>query len=227
MVDDAVDPVDPGAMRASDADRDRVADRLREALSEGRLTPQEHAERIEAVFAARTYAELEPLVRDLPGGAPATPPVLLDKEPGGAPQPRPAAPQEVSPSVVTILSAADRKGRWLVAPHTTVTCVLGAVKLDFRQAVLSQAEVTVNVTNFMGSVEVIVPPGVRVINSATVIAGANEAPKDDLVDPGAPLIRISGVNMLGAISVKRKQAKKPRGSRRELRDRRRTSDRHP
>ena len=45
-------------MRASDADRDEVADRLREALAEGRITPEEHAERIDAVYKAKTYADL-------------------------------------------------------------------------------------------------------------------------------------------------------------------------
>ncbi|MGK5639132.1 DUF1707 SHOCT-like domain-containing protein, partial [Streptomyces sp. URMC 126] len=57
------------ALRASDADRDRIADILREALAEGRLTPDEHADRVDAAYRARTVGELEPLVRDLPAGA--------------------------------------------------------------------------------------------------------------------------------------------------------------
>ncbi|WP_157872195.1 DUF1707 SHOCT-like domain-containing protein, partial [Streptomyces silaceus] len=56
------------ALRASDADRDRTADILREALAEGRLTAEEHAERIDGVYRAKTMAELEPLVGDLPAG---------------------------------------------------------------------------------------------------------------------------------------------------------------
>ncbi|WP_205719737.1 DUF1707 SHOCT-like domain-containing protein, partial [Actinomadura geliboluensis] len=57
-------------MRASDADRDEVADRLREALAEGRITPEEHAERIDAVYKAKTYAELAPVLSDLPDEQP-------------------------------------------------------------------------------------------------------------------------------------------------------------
>ena len=53
-------------LRASDADRERVADRLRTAAGEGRLTPVELEERLEGAFSARTGAELEPLVADLP-----------------------------------------------------------------------------------------------------------------------------------------------------------------
>ena len=53
-------------MRAADADREHVADRLRKATAEGRLQTEELEERLEAVFAARTYGELEALTRDLP-----------------------------------------------------------------------------------------------------------------------------------------------------------------
>jgi DUF1707 SHOCT-like domain/2TM domain len=51
---------------ASDADRERVAERLRAGAGEGRLTPAELEERLESAFSARTDAELEPLVSDLP-----------------------------------------------------------------------------------------------------------------------------------------------------------------
>jgi len=53
-------------LRASDADRDRVAERLRTAAGEGRLSSDELEERLEGAFAARTQAELEPLTADLP-----------------------------------------------------------------------------------------------------------------------------------------------------------------
>ena len=49
-----------------DADRERVAERLRTAAGEGRLTPAELEERLERAFSARTETELEPLVADLP-----------------------------------------------------------------------------------------------------------------------------------------------------------------
>ncbi|NUP44134.1 MAG: DUF1707 domain-containing protein, partial [Streptomyces sp.] len=62
-------PVPAGELRASDADRDRIADILREALAEGRLDPEEHADRIDAVYRAKTVGELDPLVRDLPAAA--------------------------------------------------------------------------------------------------------------------------------------------------------------
>ncbi|SFF43891.1 protein of unknown function [Actinoplanes philippinensis] len=57
-------------MRAGDGDRQRVADRLREALDEGRLDLSEYDERVQQAYAAKTYGELEGLLADLPGTVP-------------------------------------------------------------------------------------------------------------------------------------------------------------
>jgi hypothetical protein len=54
------------APRIADADRERVAERLRTAAGEGRLAPDELEERLERAFSARTEADLAPLVTDLP-----------------------------------------------------------------------------------------------------------------------------------------------------------------
>src|SRR5438270_13155563 len=53
-------------LRASDADRDRVAERLRHATGEGRLAAEELEDRLTTVFSARTYGELESVLADLP-----------------------------------------------------------------------------------------------------------------------------------------------------------------
>lgn len=72
-------------LRASDADRDRVADILREALAEGRLTADEHEERVEGVLSAKTVGELEVFIRTCRRPTSAAPP-----RPG--PRPRTARP---------------------------------------------------------------------------------------------------------------------------------------
>ncbi len=54
-------------LRASDADREHISERLRHAAGEGRIAAEELEERLEAVFAARTYGELDAVVVDLPG----------------------------------------------------------------------------------------------------------------------------------------------------------------
>jgi hypothetical protein len=84
--------------RASHGDRQLVADRLREALDEGRLTLDEYDERVKVAYAASTYADLNALLRDIPtqsgvleirpstgrpAAAPASPaPVRAPKKPG-------------------------------------------------------------------------------------------------------------------------------------------------
>lgn len=56
----------PVPQRIGDADRDRAAERLREALAEGRLDTPEFEERLERALSAKTQADLEPLFIDLP-----------------------------------------------------------------------------------------------------------------------------------------------------------------
>lgn len=192
-------------MRASDADRDAVAGRLGDALAEGRLSPEEHAERLDALYLSKTYAELEPLTRDLPGEK-----ISLTK--GAAARTPEEEPSRRSANIVAIFGGADRKGRWLADPSTTVTCVFGGVELDYRNAVLSQREVTVNITCIFGGVDITVPPGVRVENTTSAIFGGSDDPRNDTVDPEAPLIRITGFVLFGGISFKRKSPKPPKSS---------------
>jgi Domain of unknown function (DUF1707)/Cell wall-active antibiotics response 4TMS YvqF len=191
-------------MRASDADRDRVADQLREALAEGRLTAEEHAERLDAVYTAKTYAELAPIVHDLPatGGVPEGPsaasgPVVRDDLP---------PPKAGAPNIVAVFSGSERKGRWLVEPQTNVVSVFGAVELDLRQAVLSQREVTLNIVSIMGSVSLTVPPGVRVTSSVADVFGNTSLPADGATDPDAPVVRLTGMALFSSVSVQRRDA---------------------
>jgi hypothetical protein len=193
-------------MRASDSDRDRVADQLREALAEGRLTAEEHAERLDAVYRAKTYAELAPIVHDLPATGGVRPPSVAGPEVARDDLP---APQPGTPNIVAVFSGAERKGRWLVDPQTNVVAVFGGVDLDLRQAVLSQREVTINIVAIMGGVNLTVPPGVRVVNSIAAVFGGCSVPPEDAFAPDAPVIRLTGFALFGGVSVERKD---PAGS---------------
>lgn len=68
------------SMRASDADRERAADIVKAALAEGRITWEEHDNRLRQVLNGRTYGELELVTHDLPTSfsppAPAGPPAV-------------------------------------------------------------------------------------------------------------------------------------------------------
>jgi hypothetical protein len=86
-------------MRAADADRVAAAERIRTALNEGRLDLAEYDERVRRAYAAKTYAELDELLADLPVAVPGASVVapagagtsLPIMEPAGAPMARPEA----------------------------------------------------------------------------------------------------------------------------------------
>jgi DUF1707 SHOCT-like domain len=82
-------------MRASDADRQQVVDRLRAALEDGRLKMEEFTERMGLAYQAVTYGDLAKLVADLPPASPVTEP---------RPAPAPAASAAV-PAVAARRSA--------------------------------------------------------------------------------------------------------------------------
>ncbi|MBB5477591.1 DUF1707 SHOCT-like domain-containing protein [Micromonospora parathelypteridis] len=103
-------------MRAADADRAAVADRLRVALDEGRLDLHEYDERLQRAYAARTYAELEPLLSDLPPVTPAQRSTLA-----------PAAPQSVGVGDQATAVAEGVTARWLAEvwfPYVKVIAVV-------------------------------------------------------------------------------------------------------
>jgi Domain of unknown function (DUF1707) len=74
-------------MRASDADRQEVVERLRGALDEGRLKMDEYLERMEHAYEAVTYGDLVPLYRDLPEAKPVARQGAAAR-PGPAPKPQ-------------------------------------------------------------------------------------------------------------------------------------------
>ena len=210
----------PEHIRASDADRDKVAERLREALAEGRLTPVEHEERLDTLYRAKTMGELAPIVEDLP--APGHDYASMERSsqtPDGmeilGSEARDLAGQSKgSENLVAVFGGCERKGRWLVEPRTNVSVLCGGVELDLREAVLSQHEVTIQVAVIMGGVEITVPHGVRVINNTSAILGGTDLHgTDQITDPGAPVVRLTGTCMLGGVDVKAKGPKRRRKNR--------------
>jgi Domain of unknown function (DUF1707) len=95
-------PQRPGRLMASDADREKVADMLKDAFAQGRLTRQELDLRAGQTFAARTYADLAALTADLPAGLPGTAPV---RKPARA-QPRQPAGKAVVWSAFGVITLA-------------------------------------------------------------------------------------------------------------------------
>lgn len=203
------EPAGEVSVRASDADRDEVAEILREALVEGRLDAAEHAERLDTVYAARTVAELEPVTRDLPGpraGDRAERPTgtVVD---GGA-----VVRSGAKENLVAVFSTATRKGRWQVPGRINVTAVFGNVEIDLRGGVFTQPDVQINVTAVFGSVVFKVPENISVRQQGVGVFGAFEAPSLESEDPAAPSVLVKGAAVFGSVELKpRPFRRRPRG----------------
>jgi hypothetical protein len=81
-------------MRAGDSDRKAVADQLKQALDEGRLDLSEYDERLQQTYGAKTFADLDGLLDDLPGTVPVQ---HSQVQPAAAPPPPSAAPAAGQP----------------------------------------------------------------------------------------------------------------------------------
>ncbi len=193
-------PPAAGTLRASDADRDRFADILREALAEGRLDASEHSERLDRVYAAKTMGELEPLVRDLPAGNTSAP----------APAARPYAVGRTgeNPNLVAVLSGAERKGRWRVGSRITAVAVMGGVEIDLTEATFTAPELVIHCTAVMGGISIRVPENVTLHGSGVIgVMGGADVRAFESPDPQAPSVRVTGVAFWGGVEAKAKRGK--------------------
>lgn len=180
-------------LRASDAERDQVVARLRDASVEGRLTLEEFTERMTTAYDAHTHAELDVLMRDLPAQA---------------------APERKTPArrwVISLMGNASRRGRWRVGKRTFVISSMGNATIDLRDAILAGPEVFIHVFVSMGNATIIVPEGVDVELSVIPLMGNRMDLTHSEYKPGAPLVRISGLVSMGNLFVRTAH-----GSRREL-----------
>ncbi|WP_162606435.1 DUF1707 SHOCT-like domain-containing protein [Jiangella asiatica] len=199
---------DQRSLRASDADRERVADVLRQAASDGRLSLTELEERIDALYAAKTYADFEPVVRDLPGDIP-LPPVV--RPPAVRANPAPVVAGRVggqpgSRSAKVVFSGIQRRGDWVVPSYYYIKAVFGGADLDLREATLETAEVQIDIKAVFGGVNIVVPDDVRVQVDGNGVFGAfnDDASHRRQPGPAAPLVRITGKAVFGGVNVQRK-----------------------
>ncbi|MGW8062845.1 DUF1707 SHOCT-like domain-containing protein [Streptomyces ziwulingensis] len=215
MTDDAPE------LRASDADRERVAEVLRDALAEGRLDMTEFEERLDATYRARTYGELAPITRDLPvGGAVVAPTVSMTKEPAAAGgwAGRITGGEGSSSWAVAVMSGFQRKGRWTVPRRFTSFAFWGGGEIDLREADFADREVVVNCVAIMGGVDVIVPPGVEVDVRGVGFMGDFDHRESGVPgDPGAPRVIVTGFAFWGGVGVRRKVTRAERQRQKEER----------
>ena len=174
----------PRDLRASDADRDRVVAMLGEAMSDGRITADEHAERVHRAFTARTLGELAELTADL--AVPSAQPVRLDS----------------GRVVAGIFGPARRDGRWVVPENLTVTAMFGEVEVDFTQALLQARRVQLYATVVGGRLRLIVPDGVSVMMAGHVMLGRRRGGTPPPAGPDTPVIEVKAVVLGGEVIVR-------------------------
>jgi hypothetical protein len=178
-------------LRASDADRDVVAAALGSAMAAGRLTSTEHAERLDAVYSAKTLGDLALLTKDLPA----------EDTSGG-----PVASGDQA-RVAARFSKVIRSGRWVAGRHTRLTAHFGALIVNLNEAVLPGREITLEIDALFGKIIVIVPESAQVIDEGGALFAkrAIYGRKNEADDPDGPVIRIVGDARFAKVSVFRKR----------------------
>jgi Domain of unknown function (DUF1707)/Cell wall-active antibiotics response 4TMS YvqF len=177
-------------VRASDAEREQIIVRLRDAAGEGRLTLEELAGRVEAADGARTRGDLERLVADLPAAEPAS---------GKS---SPPAPRRL----FGILGGDTLSGPAHLGPELWVINFMGGADIDLTHAVLVDGELTIRILSVWGGSKIVVPDGVRVEHSGRALLGWDEVdpPADGQAPPpGAPVVRIRSFSIMAGNDVKR------------------------
>jgi len=182
-------PAGPPAIRASDRERDAVVQRVQQAFAEGRLDDAEFDERMRAALVARTHAELDALLADLPAAAPGLAPAAGGRGPGRI--------------AIAVKSSVRRGGRWRVPERYTTVVYKGEGQLDLRAAELSGPVTTLLTVAYKSTVTILVPRSVRVEMTGF---GVTQGQAED-EDPGyrlpadAPVIHVRGLAYKGAVEI--------------------------
>ena len=186
----------PG-IRASDAERDATVERLSAATGDGRLTLEEFSQRMERATAAKTRAELDRLVADLPA----------DAAPGGtavAERASDAPSWHVSP-----VGGLRAYGPWKMDRHVIAVSIVGGTRLDLSQAQLAAPEVTLTKVSLVGGTRITVPPGIRVVTSGFSLVGGTRVEGGPEPGPGAPTVHIRAFSLVGGVRIRRSGLPQP------------------
>jgi hypothetical protein len=192
-----VGPIAGGNLRASDADREKVATVLSTAYAEGRLSRDEHDERLDQLMVAKTFDDLIPITRDL---------VVV----GPVPEPTPSkeftiettSASDESDKMIAIFGGVTRNGNWRIRKHTHAVAIFGGMDLDLRDAIFESSTVEISGFWCFGGLDIKVPAGIQVRDQTAGIFGGTDV--RDLGDPipGAPTLTIKGMTLFGGVSVR-------------------------
>jgi len=180
--------------------REQVISRLSDGYAGDVFDVDELERRLDLAHGARSVAELDRLVDDLGGLAPAAASTaLVAVGPTAIDDPERAETKRLR----VVMSSIERRGRWAVPRRLDLRAFWGNVELDFRDASLAAGVTTIHVSVVMANVEVILPPNLSIDVDVSSFAGAvterHRVPPD--ADPGRPQIRIVGTVRFGNLEV--------------------------
>ncbi|MFB8212511.1 MULTISPECIES: DUF1707 domain-containing protein [unclassified Streptomyces] len=198
-------------MRASDAERERVAEILREAVAEGRLEMEEFEQRLDSAYKARTHGELEPLVRDLPavGSASSAPAVVQPRSGSAARWSERIGRPATSTGGFAFWGGFRRRGNWTIGKVFTAFVMWGGGDIDLREASFESRETVIRCFTIMGGLRVAVPPDLNVeVRGIGIMGGFGEDTKEESAPaPDAPRVRVTGFALMGGVGVEHKRSK--------------------
>ena len=178
------DPPSSPALRASDADRDRVIELLRAAVADGRLDPVEFDERLDAALAARTIDALAPLTADL---------IAVPCSAGARTLPPAGTPAEPAAELLTIKErhgSVRRDGRWTLPRRLVLRTAWSDVMLDLTSAVPSGPELVIELRVSGGNVELVLAPGMVVDANELAVRYSKLAISRDAGDSTPETLRV-------------------------------------
>ena len=178
------------AIRASDRERDAATHRLQEAFAEGRLDDAEFDVRMRSALSARTRADLDGLLADLPAAGPVAGGPAAAGTPGRAP----------GRLAVAFKGSVRRSGRWRVPDRYTTVVYKGGGWLDLRAAELTAPATTLLAVAYKSRITILVPPGVRV--EAGGFGADTDTDPAAVVAADAPVLHVRGFTYKGTVEVR-------------------------
>ena len=178
------------AIRASDRERDAATHRLQDAFAEGRLDDAEFDVRMRSALSARTQAELDGLLADLPAAVTAAGPAAVTQNSAGR------GPGRLN---IAFKSPVRRSGRWRVPDRHTSIVYKGSGWLDLRAAELTAPVTTLLAVAYKSRITILVPPGVRV--EAGGFGADTDTDPAAVVPADAPVLHVRGFTYKGTVEV--------------------------
>ncbi|MBW3628327.1 MAG: DUF1707 domain-containing protein [Gemmatimonadetes bacterium] len=194
--------------------REKTIARLCEHFARDHIEASDLERLIDRAHEATTVAQLDALTAGLP--ALTAPEAQRQVERWKAP----AGGNEV---VIAVMGGAERRGAWTPARRMQVTAVMGGVVLDFRVAQLGPGVTEIFVVAIMGGVEIIIPPEVAVESNGIGIMGgfSHDGHRRFPVDGSGPVLRITGLALMGGVDVREQPSRGHGGPDRQLSQRER------